>query len=110
VSTGSIVTPPPYTPTTNKALPIIAVYANSQGGTTSANANCTVGQLQGGVPGLGLFYAPLSTPAGTPTSAVINTNLTDFWQFISFAIKPAGGSSAPTTPFYTRLLGNGSSF
>jgi hypothetical protein len=94
VSGAGLVTPTPYTPTANKALPIFNAASQSQT-TFTANANCTFDIKNTRVTSQ-LFHGPLSTPAGTPTSAVMNDAATEFVLFTSLALKPqaaAGGGN-----------------
>lgn len=94
---GSISTPSPYTPTTNNALPIFGFATSGLNNTISAATNCTKGQQSALDSGVALFYTPLSTPAGTPTSATINNGNAGFNLTVACALKPSGGSPPAVT-------------
>jgi hypothetical protein len=100
-------TPAPITPGITNALPIIATWGN--GPSISATSGCTRIIESALDPGAALFTCPLST-SGVPTAAVMDTGSPSFWLTISFSLKPTGGGGGTIpTPFFARLLGNGSS-
>jgi hypothetical protein len=94
VSGSGSMTPQVYTPTADKAFPIFGCYDGSGADQITATSGCTkgVGNATGSMQ---LFYCPLSTPAGTATSAVCADPATEFVLVNFIALKPAGGA-APT--------------
>jgi hypothetical protein len=93
-------TPDPYTPTTDKALPIFTVIgslAGSQPLTISASSGATFRFTPSAFSmDWGVFTGPLSTPAGTPTAAVFSDTVIEFQETITFALKPMAASATLT--------------
>jgi hypothetical protein len=91
-------TPSPYTPVTDKALPLflpIPSNFNVGGGSFTAQANCTL--ITNTPVGTGVFYGPLSTPAGTATSATMNDGAVEFQETLTFALRPTASANTDTT-------------
>ena len=98
VGAAGVVTPTAYTPATDKAFPVFVVVDNNASAGT-ANANCTLAAKSATTNNFGVYYGPLSTPAGTATSAAMNNGSGGYILAVSFALKPVaaggGGLSIP---------------
>lgn len=92
---GTNFTPTAYVPTSDKSFPIFLTGTTNVGTSfvTSAASGCTQGQGSALNTSWSTFYGPISTPAGTPTAAVINLNHAEFVTVITFALKPAAAPS-----------------
>jgi hypothetical protein len=112
VASAGVSTPTPFTPSSNNALPIIFYNVGGLVATISQGSNCTLDQKSSLDSGVAAFHCPLSTPAGTATSATINNTDTGFNLAITFALKPtaSAGSVGATTGAGTAAATGASQF
>ncbi len=107
VNVSGTCTPTAFTPVSDKALPFFSFASQSMNGTIVALANCTKDIGSGLDSGVGTFSCPLSTPAGTATSATLTQGGGNNGHnlVISGALKPLAASSTltltGTKPYFT---------